>query len=857
MTSLRIIPTRIAGLFSKRRIDDEIADELRFHLRMRVEENVRRGQSLEEAEQNARRAFGNLELIKEQSRDVRGGGLLESILKDFLFGWRILCRRKASTALVATILALGIGGSAAIVGDAAVSYLWKLPYFEPDRLVRLSQKTGAAEGLPISPERVRSLSAHTSVFSGIASYQFEKGIASIGGKRRAVQAEAVSADFFDVLGRPLVLGRDFRPSDEIPDAKAVCIVEEEFWRRKFASSPKIIGALLTVNGTPSIVIGVVALSQPLTEEVFVPLSATIRHSTQGPFAVARLKPGVSVKQAQSQIDELERTPDRSITVSALQEDFVALSLSNLLILVAAVLLLIIGCINASDLVLAYGSRRGNEFAIRMTLGASRTRIIRQLVSENVTLLMLGSILGLIVSLTVTASLRQLFLHQASSATTVSQLPVVNRPVFLATCLFAFITISFFSVISGLPTSNRALPHGLKSTGNRTTRQNQTTRSGLVIFQIAICLALLFGALCAWRGFKAKDTRDPGFDTSNLFEVELPFAFAGKRDAVYLADQLLAKLRRIEGIEAAAYCSNGLADVMTCQYKVGPPNTPITQPATLSIVSSNYLATLRPRFLTRDKTSDNRPISIINQPLAEREFHGGDPLGQALTIQILNGELETRVAGVTSYLNQYGVENPELPRAQIFLPISSVPTTIAPAALSQLKLLVRTNRDISELQPAIEQTIRAMDRNQPSLQFKPLSRLLSGSMGQRKYKLFVFLSFASISILLAVASLYSLISHTITQKIREIAIRMALGSSAFEIHRLIARRAVKLLIVGVGAGIGLIVVLNNLLAWQQGTSTTIWSTIVIASLFTLGALAASYLLVRRATLIDPNVVLRHE
>jgi predicted permease len=879
MASIRRISGRIAGLFYRGRIEREIEEELNFHLRMRVEENIRRGQSLEEAQQNARRAFGNVEVIKEESRDVRGGGLMESCLRDLRFGWRILAKRKASTVFVTIILALGIGGSAAIFSDVTTTLFWKLPYFESDRLVRLAQKTGEASELAIPPEIVQDWSAKNSVFTAIAAYQFQQANLRIGREAYPIKAEGVSKNFFAVLGLPILLGRDFQAEDEALNAPAVCILEDGFWRRQFRADRGIIGTTINLNGEPSVVIGVVSLNQPSTDDIFIPIKtnrASERHSNSGPYGVGRLKPGISVAEANAEINKLwrshsppDKAPDTSITVNPLRHDLTGGGIGPVesVILLAAILLLIVACANASDSLLVYGARRANEFVVRMALGAGRSRIIRQLVSENVTLLAFGTTMGAVIAVVITTLLRHSFLHHGSSVTHVARTVSVDWNVFVSTCVFAFLTVTFTSVVSGVPISNRTLAEGLRFSGRRMTleHRNQGVRSTLGIFQIAISLVLLFGALCSLKSFRARDVRDPGFEPSGVFEIEVPFAFAGRREALRSLEQLLSKLKTVPGITGAAYSTNGLADVMTCQYKIdNKPPSPVHEErfAALSITNSGYLEMMKSRFATGSfftgKTNQgNIASSVIDENLARKEFPGLDPTGHSLMIRFAGEELATQIVGVVQSLNQYGVENPTLPSPQIYISISEVPPGFAEVALTQIKLFVRTNKALSELEPAIKRTIQTMDRDQSSPQLQSVERLLSGTRGQRTYKLFVLVSFGTLSLLLTGASVYSLVNHTITQRVREIAIRMALGAPALKIYELIAAKTAWLLIAGLGIGIGLTVVINNLLIWQSGTDSAVRGMMVIAFLLTVAVTASSYFSIRRSISIDPNEVLRSE
>ena len=538
------------------------------------------------------------------------------------------------------------------------------------------------------------------------------------------------------------------------------------------------------------------------------------------YGVARLKPGITAAAAAKQLNELS-LPEAAgnhlyneIVAHPLRDDFSSgLSLSNFLLLIAAGLLLAIACANVADLLLLHGARRANELVVRIALGAGRPRIIRQLVSENAILLALGTIGGAIVAFAIIALLRHFFLPQGYSVTTVARTISMDGSVFALTCLFAFSMITFFSIVAGTPIANQSLAQGLRLSGNTMTlaAQNEKVRSTLVVFQIAISLVLLFGAVCSFHSFRALDMRDPGSDPAGIVEIELPFAFAGKDNPRELLDQLTLKLEGIPGIESVAYSSNGLADVMTGAYSIN--KNPLVPGrggfAALAITSADYLETIKARLLSGhlfdDSTSESAIAScVIDENLARKEFPTRSPIGNTITIRFVGQEFQARIVGVVQFINQYGVDNPELPRPQIYLPLGQVPPAFAQAALAQIKLFVRTSTGRTELGPTIERTIQTMDGNQPSPRLQPLQQLLSGTRGQRSLKLAVFASFSVVALLLALVSLYSLISHTINQRMREIGIRIALGAPMREIYALVSTPAAKLLVLGLIAGIGLIV-----------------------------------------------------
>ena len=245
--------------------------------------------------------------------------------------------------------------------------------------------------------------------------------------------------------------------------------------------------------------------------------------------------------------------------------------------------------------------------------------------------------------------------------------------------------------------------------------------------------------------------------------------------------------------------------------------------------------------------------VIDENLARKQFPTGSPIGNIITVRLAGEDLQARIVGVVKSINQYGVENPELPPSQIYLSLSEVPPSFAQAALAQIKLFLRTSKDRAELEQTIARTIQAMDGNQPSPRLLPLQQLLSGTRGQRSLKFAVFASFSVVALLLAVVSVYSLVSHTISQRMREISIRIALGAPMRGIYALVSRPAAKLLVLGLIAGIGLTMVLNHFLQWQQGTTTTMGSTLVIALLFAFTAVCSSCFSIRRTASIDPNEV----
>ena len=887
MASIRLIPARIAGLFFKRRIDREIEEELAFHLRMRAQENVDRGQSSEEAQQNARRAFGNLEVIKEASRDVRGGGLIESCWRDFRFGWRIVKKQPRSAALISIVLAIGIGSSTAILSHITQMLYKPAPYHAPERLVRLTAKHRDASRLPIAPETLKYLARNNTTLSDIAEFQFERIVADDGHGPREVQAEAVSENFFKVLGLPLAFGRDFQAEDNDLTNPVVCIITDSFWHYFLDTDPHAIGRTISVNKKPALIVGILASNDRIIDDVFLPIHrednlVCNRKSDQGPFAVARLKPGVSLKQARSEIDKLQK---RSFGVSYKSDRIIMHSLRRdaigphetglLIILASAGILLTVTCANVSNLLLVRGARRLDEFIIRMAFGAGRVRIVRQLISESFSLIAIGACLGLVIAISILILLHWNSFIRYQLITTVTTHTSVDWRIFLGTCFVASVIIAVFAIVSGVPISNRALPDGLRITGQGITPvANQKMRSALVVFQIAISTILLFSAVNALQGLRNSITRDP--QLTSLFEVELPFVFDHHGDPVPFIEKLMTRVRSVPGIDSASYSSGGPTDNIICTYQVTDPaiSTSRINHSIVSFVDPKYFETVGARLITgrafgAETTEAPQSAVIVDETLAKREFPDRSPIGQRLTITLANKQFEAEIIGVSPHLNFYGIDDTEWVRSQIYLPLREIPSGLVPTVLSQGKLLLTTNKQPEEWSPIILPSgdgpigsvckiVQDLDPHQSFSYAKSIELLITISTAPKYLSLYVLVTFAGFSILLAIVSIRSLVAYTIDQRSHEIAIRLALGVRISQLYKLVGKEAIRLLLLGLIIGACLTLLLIQFVFRYQGNETfDAVNSVLVFLLFAGVALASCYASVRKATLIDPNRLLRAE
>lgn len=811
---------------------------------------------------------------------------MKALLQDIRFAVRLLIRRPGFTVIAVLSLALGIGANAAIFSVVYAVLLRPLPYLQPDRLVRLYETAPQLDHTNVAPSNLRDWREQGHVFSGLASYvPIHPNLQGATSTERLTGVLA-SANLFSVLGAKPLLGRTFVAGEDQPGAPHVVVLSEGFWRSRFNSDARILGKPITLDGDAYTVVGVMPapFRFPANEANDVWAAQQIneqlakQRSSRWLRVVGRLKPDVQLAVAQSEMRDIasrlaEQYPDqqrdRGVLAVPLRQDITGDVRPALLVLLgAAALVLLIACANVANLLLARATDRRREVAIRVALGARRARIVRQLLTESVLLALAGAVIGLALAYWASATLVQLAGSSIPLTSDVGFDPIV----------FTFLTIVAIvtGIICGLTPALRATRVDLNSdlkdgSGNGTdgiTRER--LRGLLVIGETALALVLLVSAGLLMRAFINLQSTNSGMVTGNVLTMHVA-ASQQKYDtseSILFYQPTLQRIRTIPGVRAA-----GLTSALPLQESYnygylrieGRPATPGGEPvAQQRIVSPGYfralgIPVLRGRsFVDRDAgagyNSGLRPgvgaapaVVLINQALVHQYFRNQDPIGQRIK---LGDSLSAPIVGIVGDVRESQLDAPSAPT--LYLSYLQFPQ-------HEMTLVVSTTVPPTSVAHAVRAAIRAIDSHQPVYDIETMDQVVSESVSSSRLYFWLLGAFAAIALTLAAAGIYGVMSYVVTQRTREIGIRMALGAQATTVHRLIVREGMMLvtagLVVGAVAAIAITRLLSSLLYGVSSTDPITFACVVI--LLGVVALVASYVPARRAAAVNPTVSLRYE
>ena len=798
------------------------------------------------------------------------------MIKDIQFAIRSLLKRPGFTAIVVLTLALGIGANAAVFSVINAVLLRPLPYRDADRVVTLWQNNVKA-GLPrndVSPANFIDWSEQSNSFEAIAGIE-PYGFALLGdGEPERFPAWLVTSGFFQVAGTDALLGRTFTAEDYQPGNERVVVLGHGLWQRRFGADQNIIGRKLTLNGQPYVVVGVMTpeFQLPPDREVWAPKlvdeSQRQRRGATYWNVVARLKQGTTVAQAREEMNGIaarlaaqypHTNGGMGATVVPIFEQITGQIQSALWILAAAVgLVLLIACVNVANLFLVRGAERQREFAIRRALGAERLRLLRQTLTESLLLVLLGAVSGVLLAS---------WLVKLIPALSASKIPRVEHVgMDLRVVLFAsgvsLVTAIVFGLVPAIQFWRNDIQLSLKESGRGPAMpMRQRLRKALVISEVAVAVVLLTGAGLLLRSFVRLMQVDPGFTKENVLalQVFLPRNYDQPEQMIGFFDQSIDKIKSLPGIESAAVIAT-------------PPFLNLDQDASFSIVgqpappqgsepsafyapaSSEYLRALniqlkKGRFFTKSDAAGSPPVVVINETMARRFFPNEDPLGKRLNV-IFGRTVTREIVGVVGDVLHNGL-HAEL-RAEML-----VPHTQSPSAY--MTFLVKTNTEPASQLNAVKGAIREINPRQTFAKTATMEELVSDSLKQRRFNLFLLGLFAAIALLLATLGIYGSISYSTRQRTNEIGVRIALGAQTQDVLRLIVGQGVGLALVGVAIGIGAAFLLTRgIKSLLFGVSPTDPLTfLVISVLLLLTAFLASLVPARRATKVDPLVALRSE
>ncbi|MBZ5565989.1 MAG: ABC transporter permease [Acidobacteriia bacterium] len=889
MRWFRKIPLRLRSLFRKARVEEELSDELRFHLEKLTEENVARGMTQQEARYAALRELGGVEQIKEECRDMRLVSYFENFVQDIRYGLRQLRRSPGFTAVAVITLALGIGANTAIFSVVYAVLLKPLPFRSPDQLVRMFEANERA-GIPAegcSYPEFQEWQRQNHIFSGMAAVQAHELTLTGRGEPTVVRVGDVTADFFPVLGVAPLEGRTFLPADDDQGAAPVVVISEGLWRSRFGADPGLIGSNIDLDKRPFTVIGVMPanfrfslLGEGPSRQLWIPI---VQDPLFGPIAkrpnvdfgtaIARLKPAVSAAQGLAEMQSFGNRlakqfhpgdDGRTIRFASLREAVTGDASAPLLMLLAAVgLVLLIACANVANLLLARATSRAKEFAVRAALGAGRARILRQLLTESAVLGLLGAAAGISLAFWGVHGLSGLIPSTFPRAESIR----VDGVVLVFALLLSLSASLLFGLAPALFAADPRLHSTLQESSGRPGegRGRRRARNFLVAAEVALAMVLLVGAGLLIRSFAALLSVNPGFETRHvlLAEVSLPqFEYQTPQQWVTFSNELLTRIQAEPDLRNAA-----IALPLPLGHQ-GPANLPfeIANSAPLpggTISTADYVSVspeyfhvagiplLRGRTFSQQDAMSAPRVAIISKELARIYFPHRDPLGQQLVFGLLaDGNVKREIVGVVGDVRDAAVN--KSPGPMMYVPFAQAP-------LWGVGLVIKTSSSADAAARAIRLKVHEVDPDLPVTNIQWMSEAVDASLGQARLRTWLLGLFGTMALSLAVAGIFGVISYSVSRRTHEFGIRMALGASEQEILRLVLKEGLRLALVGVGAGVvaalGLTQLISSLLYGVRPTDPT--TLIVSPLLLTAAALLAAYLPARRATKVDPMVALRYE
>ncbi|HKV61654.1 MAG TPA: ABC transporter permease [Candidatus Acidoferrum sp.] len=873
----------LRSLFHRNTVERELDQELRFHVERQVRENISAGMTLEEARHAALKDFGGVEQFKEECRDERRVNLIETLLQDARYALRTLIKNPGFAFFTAAILAVGIAANTAIFSIADTVLLRPLPYRDASRLVMIwddATSYGFPRDTP-APGNFADWRSRNEVFEDVAAASFGGSFNLTGdGRPEEITGRGVTANLFSVLGASPSLGRDFRVEDDVPGAAGVVILSHGLWIRRFAGDAAVIGKEIVLNNKKYNVVGVMPRGFQFPDrevQLWVPAQFTketlANHGSHFLEVVARLKPGVSLQRANANLTAIaqklaDEFPDSNAQVGAfavpLREELAGdLRLAILVLLGAVCFVLLIACANVANMLLARATGRKRELAMRLALGATRGRIVAQLLTESILLALLAGAAGLLLSLSGTQFLSHLIPQGFSPLVGTG----IDRRVLLFTIAVSVTTGILFGILPALRISRLNLVGSLKQGGGQSGvgSGGQRLRDMLVVAEVALAIVLLTGASLMIRSFENLTHLDPGFrpDHVLVMRTSLPRPKYGdfvQRTSFYT--QVLSRVNSIPGAIAAGYTTwvpltnPGGATGITIEGRPQPgPGQTLVPNA--RIISSDYIRAVGMKFIEgrlfgRQDGSQTPLVALINQTMARNYWPGEDPVGK----RFKKGSYQEAspwitIAGIVGDVHQAGLDLPARP--EMYLPYQQQ------EFFSPDWLAVRTSGDPMHLAETIRQEIWAVDKEQPVAGMTLLEDLVDENLAPRRIQASLLGGFAGLALLLATLGIYAVLSFAVTQRTQEIGIRVALGAHRSDVLRMVLSQGLKLFMVGAGLGLVAALALSRTLAHLlYGLSVTDPISFV-AVIFLLGGvtLLACYIPARRATRVDPLVALRYE
>jgi len=884
---MNIFRNLIAGLrelVRRKKTEIELNEELDAYVQNLTDAKVQAGATREEALRAARLEMGGVESVKHQVRAVGWEFALEVFVQDVRYGVRMLLKSPLFTAVALTTIAIGIGANTAMFSLVDAILLRPLPYPEPQRLTVVgTNQRGESQISPMGTADFLAWRDRQQSFEQVAVLDGAGGsfaLSGMGAPER-IPGVGVSANFFSIFGVAPLKGRGFHPGEDQPGAPGVVVISQQFWRDHLDSDPKVLNRTLTLDGKQHTIVGVMpaGFRFPPRAPVDVWAIHTLNPPTSRPpfglHAFGRLKPGVSMRQAGAELDEIvgqvnaqypSSTPLAGV-VRPMKEWMVSEVSTPLLVLLGAIgLLLLIAVVNVANLLLARAAVRRREVAVRMALGASRKRVVRQLLTESTLLSLLGGVLGLLLAY---------FAIRAFLAFGPGQMPRLNEVgINSGVLVIAFVVCVASGILFGLApaleTSRPALSDPLKDANRSSSSASaHRTHRALLVFEVALALLLMMGSGLLIRSFVRLSHVSPGVETDHLITAAI--SLSDKYSEPQLGQfwkQFLEKLQALPGVRAVGITMSLPPNLLeiTNPFTVegqGYDRQRKLQLAEEMAVSPDYFRALgipliKGRFFSpsdRVEGEKDPMIVIINETMAKQYFGGKDPIGG----RIQTGDPDPRspwetIVGVVGDVKYSGLDSG--PQPTIYVPYNENGWV---GWSREMYLVVRSSGGAQQVVPAIRAELASVDSTLPLAQVRTMDERLDESLVQQRFRTWLISGFAALALLLSAIGIYALISYSVSQRTREIGVRVALGAQRSHVLGIVLRDGLKLLLFGLLLGwIGALSATRVMRSLLYSTSATDAVSFVATSITLIAvALLACYIPARRATKVDPMVALRYE
>ncbi|HEX7317680.1 MAG TPA: ABC transporter permease [Pyrinomonadaceae bacterium] len=871
------------SLFDRERLDRDLAEELDAYLEMLVEAKMAEGLKPVEARRAALIELGGMDQVKERVREVRVGHFLGTVWQDMRYGVRTLIKSPAFTVVAVLSLALGIGANTAIFSVVNGILLRPLPYPEAERIVAVWH-TPPQDSFPgmkrfsVSPGNYLDWKEQSRAFEQMAIYGYA-GLSLSGGNGDPVPVTgaAVSSDFFSVLRTEAFKGRTFSPDEEQIGRDQVVVLGNGLWRRAFGADPNLVGRTVNLNSRSFTVVGIMpaGFEFPQEAELWVPLAWDAEErqtrAIHDYLVVARLKQDASLAQAQAEMSTIsvrleQQYPEANkgwgAVVIPLHEDLVGDVRLALLMLFSAVgFVLLIACANVANLMLARGANRKKEIALRIALGATRGRIVRQLLCESVLLSVVGGLLGLLLA----GWGGQLLVRLSAGSLPNTAEVGVDAWALGFTLLVSLAAGVLAGVAPALQFSKNELAETLKQGTGRSAAGSvrQRTRKALVVCEVAMSLILLIGAGLMIRSFWKLQDVNPGFDVSNTLtlSVGLPSTrYPEPQQQLAFHDRVMEQIRALPGVVSVGSTTTipltggGSKQPFTVEGRPAPPvsEQPLAQ---TRYVSPDYFSAMgiplkqgRP-FEDRDR--DGSPqVVIISEAMARHFWPGEDPVGKRLTASFHEKQGPREIVGVVGDVKSRGLDDEAA--STMYLPFRQAPRP-------WITFVARTASDPEGFIQPLSKAVYAVDSEQALSSVRTMEQVLTESLSGRRFYMTLLMTFAGLALALAAVGVYGVMNYSVMLRRRELGIRIALGARGLDVLRLVLGQGLALTLIGVGVGMAGAYALTRLMAsLLYGVTATDFLTYgSVSGVIILVGLLASFLPARRATKVDPMIALRSE